>query len=474
MKKRKENALVKIDESDDKDMKTSIAPIRTHIRHEKKSDHYPLGASEIDPLDTKAHQDRVGLNSLRSSRGLNGLQHQKDFTIYRPSTIIFPGLNRQQVYLVDHFLTGITSDLFKLDTNQARFHPLRDIYFSKFMFDELGILTACAYASNHLSKVRNNEVGPEALRLTSATLTLLRQRLQSGNTCTDDMATMAVIGLIAIDAEIWPEIRLNSKNQQLSFHVHGLRTIVQQRGGWVALAKSTVAWHMHWFDIVCSGELSLALTPFSRFHNYARPCRSHLEAYTCELCSFCESLAARRFHPISQLVHRDSFINSILGPREECSQPTHWGTARCATILYLLIVSLELHSPQDTESFIIHIRKKVGIQRLTPESSQFAFLWVLITDFETFQLEFPEGIWMLTRALYVVNRLSFDVRSRLENFLFSNLKGKHDSSGESSKYGKTDGPVVLPEFSDFSLLESDIWHDITIPCEERSQKAESG
>jgi hypothetical protein len=90
---------------------------------------------------------------------------------------------------------------------RVRFHPIRDIYAPIFMTEEFGVSIAVYCASSHLSRLGGNLQSPEALQNESAVCRSLNKRLSYVHTQSDDFSIMAVIGMIAVDVEVGPQVR---------------------------------------------------------------------------------------------------------------------------------------------------------------------------------------------------------------------------------------------------------------------------
>jgi hypothetical protein len=90
-----------------------------------------------------------------------------------------------------------------MDTKRARFHPLRDIYAPRFMTHEVNVLVALYYASSHLSRLKDNSPSLEVAQIESAICRSLITRISSMQQQADDFSIMAVLGMIAVEVEIW-------------------------------------------------------------------------------------------------------------------------------------------------------------------------------------------------------------------------------------------------------------------------------
>jgi hypothetical protein len=233
--------------------------------------------------------------------------------------------------------------------------------------------------------------------------------------------------------------------------------MVQQRGGWVAMKDCAVTFYIHWsvihrldpstsnavcrFDIVCAGEISLGLTPLSRYLESSHHCASHLELYVCELCAFYRSLSRHQLSFMGHLVEPGTLIGSMLAKREHSVV-----TERSAVLIYLCAASDDLcHSPSRLQ-YVDLLRKKLVAQDMGPDASLARVLWVLMVDFENFGLECPERTWLLSRMLYVATKLSADLRRKLDNQLLRYLVSD-------------DRDDLVLEPADF---EAKIWRDIAL------------
>jgi hypothetical protein len=68
--------------------------------------------------------------------------------------------------------------------------------------------TALYYASSHLSRLAGNLPNQEALQNELALCRGLNKRLSCVDTQADDCSIMAVLGMIAVDVEVWPQAKL--------------------------------------------------------------------------------------------------------------------------------------------------------------------------------------------------------------------------------------------------------------------------
>ena len=233
--------------------------------------------------------------------------------------------------------------------------------------------------------------------------------------------------------------------------------MVQQRGGWVAIKDCAATFYIHWsvihrldpstsnavcrFDIVCAGEISLGLTPLSRYLESSHHCASHLELYVCELCAFYRSLSRHQVSFMGHLVEPGTLVGSMLAKQENSVV-----TERSAVLIYLCAASDDLcHSPSRLQ-YVDLLGKKLVAQAMGPDASLARVLWALIIDFENFGLECPERTWLLSRMLYVATKLSADLRRKLDNQLLRFLVSD-------------DRDDLVLEPADF---EAKVWRDIAL------------
>jgi hypothetical protein len=182
------------------------------------------GASEGDSRDAKAHQLLLPTND--NPRIVRTSVSELERAMMQ---IKGPGSAARQNYLLSYcqlaslravgstWLTGcLVSEGFaehaaKINPKRSRFVPLRDIFMPNFLNDELGVHFACLFAVTHLAKVHNTSVDVQtSLYYNTKALQLLQERL-STSSCPSDLDTtfIAVVGLIALDAEVWRDVRLN-------------------------------------------------------------------------------------------------------------------------------------------------------------------------------------------------------------------------------------------------------------------------
>ena len=128
------------------------------------------------------------------------------------------GTTEREAYLVNHckrtcpvcpvseyvVFTRIIDEL-STETSKIKFHPLRDI-FRPFLAEDLGVNVACLYASNHICKLRDETANEECLQILGKTVELLRNRIEDH---ADDTSILTVGSLIALDVELWPEVRID-------------------------------------------------------------------------------------------------------------------------------------------------------------------------------------------------------------------------------------------------------------------------
>jgi len=89
---------------------------------------------------------------------------------------------------------------------RARFHPMRDIYAPRFMGQAICDATALYYASSHLSRLAGNLPNQETLQSEVALCRDLNKRISRVDTQADDCSIIAVLGMIAVDVEVWPQV----------------------------------------------------------------------------------------------------------------------------------------------------------------------------------------------------------------------------------------------------------------------------
>jgi hypothetical protein len=233
--------------------------------------------------------------------------------------------------------------------------------------------------------------------------------------------------------------------------------MVQQRGGWTTIKDCAATFYIHWsvvhrldlstsnavcrFDIVSAGEISLGLTPLSRYLESPHQCASYLELYVYELCAFYRSLSRHQLSFMSHLVEPGTLVGGILAKQENSVV-----NERSAVLIYLCAASDDLCNSPGRLQYVTLLGKKLAAQAMDPDASPARVLWALITDFENFGLECPERTWLLSRMLHVAAKLSDDLRRKLDNQLLRFLVSDN-----------RDDLVLEP--ADF---EANIWRDIAL------------
>jgi hypothetical protein len=83
---------------------------------------------------------------------------------------------------------------------------MRDIYAPRFMGQAICDATALYYASSDLSRLAGNLPNQEALQSEVALCRALNKRISCVDTQADDCSIIAVLGMIAVDVEIWSQV----------------------------------------------------------------------------------------------------------------------------------------------------------------------------------------------------------------------------------------------------------------------------
>jgi hypothetical protein len=164
------------------------------------------------------------------------------------------------------------------------------------------------------------------------------------------------------------------------------------------------------FDIICGGEISIGLTPPSRYLEITHDGYSHLELCVTELCAFYRSLSYQQASFITHLVEPGSIVAGLLAKLESSVLPE-----RLAGLIYLCATFNGPGYAPSRMQYISRLEEKLASQALRLEASLAALLWSLIADFDSLILECPERTWLLSRLMYVAARLSADLRRKLEN-----------------------------------------------------------
>src|ERR1700743_2650375 len=122
--------------------------------------------------------------------------------------------------------------------------------------------------------------------------------------------------------------------------------MVQQRGGWATIKVRAATFYIHWsvvhrldlstsnavcrFDIVSAGEISLGLTPLSRYLESSHQCASYLALYVYELCAFYQSPSPPQLSFMGHLVEPGTLVGGILAKQENSVV-----NERSAVLIYL-------------------------------------------------------------------------------------------------------------------------------------------
>lgn len=142
------------------------------------------------------------------------------------------------------------------------------------------------YAAHHISSLNSDSPNVEALETESQLINLIKQRLSGPVPYIDDSTITGVLGLIAVETEVWSQVSLHprlpphawlftcqhalvevtstdgspltfvskvrtpEKKTRLRNHVQGLRQIIHMRGGFPTLCSTTIGWHLHWYGLV--------------------------------------------------------------------------------------------------------------------------------------------------------------------------------------------------------------------------------
>jgi hypothetical protein len=195
------------------------------------------------------------------------------------------------------------------------------------------------------------------------------------------------------------------------------------------------------FDIICGGEISIGLTPPSRYLEITHDGYSHLELCVTELCAFYRSLSYQQASFITHLVEPGSIVAGLLAKLESSVLPE-----RLAGLIYLCATFNGPGYAPRRMQYISRLEEKLASQVLRLEASLVGLLWSLIADFDSLILEYPERSWLLSRLMYVAARLSGDLRRKLENQFLRFLTSD-----------RRDNFLLDPED-----VEAEIWRDIAL------------
>jgi hypothetical protein len=250
------------------------------------------------------------------------------------------------------------------------------------------------------------------------------------------------------------------KEARLNRHIEGLRGMISRRGGWSVFRNCTVTFHLNWcvlrhmlqilmvliilfrFDILCSGEISLGMTPLSYFPTGPKKGESCLRLYVQEFCAFFWSLIGQQISYMHPLVEPESLIGQMLSTnKEEVMVLQH-----SAVLIYLSATGIDLRHFPDRTNTLNRLNGKVAAQAIGPEASLGGVLWALCVDFDTLRFECPERVFLLSRILYVFKHLQSELIHTIDKqMLLFMISDRRDE-------------IILRA----QTLESEIWSNIQL------------
>ena len=211
-----------------------------------------------------------------------------------------------------------------------------------------------------------------------------------------------------------------------------------------------------------AGRLSLGLTT-SRGASYSSPtCFADLISYVSELCNFCCAVAKRPPPGIVSLSRSYTLVELITVLRQKWTPGPPWLIERSAIVIYLLILAIQPRSESDIDNYVNALEHRIAAQCLDSKSSATPLLWCLITNFETLELESVDRVRMLTRILCVMDKLSPEVRARLEAFFDDRLRlsgEPHIVQSEMNEDGDKEN-MAREEALELAGIQSAIWADV--------------
>ena len=130
----------------------------------------------------------------------------------------------------------------------AAFQPARDILLHVNLTDPLTIDTMVAYGANcHALCTRDPQAARLALRYTNVSIRQINKRLENEGNRPSPILLHAICGLICAILET-TQSASHSDRQALDAHVRGLRILIDNSGGWRAIADRCfdLSWLIAW------------------------------------------------------------------------------------------------------------------------------------------------------------------------------------------------------------------------------------
>jgi hypothetical protein len=217
------------------------------------------------------------------------------------------------------------------------------------------------------------------------------------------------------------------------------------------------------FDIFTAGSITHMLSPQDA-SNPDLTSLAALNASVCHLCAVCNNYLVPPLPDIKHILEPGSLMHTAMYDNHDDTVSSI--ILRSATLIYLILSISQTPDIANQVKVAHRIRRRIEQQSLSPSSIIDPAFWILITDMESLTPESPERLWMVSRLLFVMEKLSVGLRSRLDEWFYYKLSGRrhslvidYDSSFHDSERG-----VNLKSLSrddlDLSKILAAVWSEI--------------
>jgi hypothetical protein len=141
-----------------------------------------------------------------------------------------------------------------------------------------------------------------------------------------------------------------------------------------------------------------------------------------DLCAVCNGYLVLPLPDIQRMLEPGSMMYIALYDNHDDSVSSI--NLRSAILIYLVLSISQSPDTADQIKAARRIRIRIEQQDLLPHSIVDPVFWILITDMNTLTLESPDRLWTVSRLLFVMDKLSESLRSRLDKWFYYKLTGR--------------------------------------------------
>ena len=340
-------------------------------------------------------------------------------------------------FLSDYYVGDLVD--FYLVPPKFRFNPMRDACFKTIIQHPAAFYAMLSFASLHLAIRRGQDEPQESQKYRVMAVSEVRKLVADPEQRSSDFTIMALAGILSYHADMrvpnFPEERL----KEVQIQYEGLHTIISNHGGFCAFsARPAISWIVNWYDLQSLGALSWDTTPLSE-HAFLPPSKLSLQD---AVRTGDDSLLFLQTSRLAQLVEEYvGLYGSLYRVASERYLRTRLGNNSSyeliAKISIVLAVFLQGDLPyrQDFKAMVVFylnvliydhrdslrplferlselLHRGQDGSMLSPQEIVGSFLWPLITNPQTRQIESLPRMWTTSRALRVFSQMSPGMQGR--------------------------------------------------------------